>query len=176
MFKVRLVKKLETLKLLLPALAFRCVRLCPCSAFSLKDQAVEFSSNKRVTDFRRFRTSFEMSAISNSSTQQNNHNRRCINRKSRTVGLCDRRFLLASRATHTTNSVTSSTFEALSMLVDTRSNTVQCLPDHRFLFWGFAILGAFAKLQKATIAASWPSVCPSVRMQLGSHWPDFHEI
>lgn len=85
MFKVRLDVKLETLKLLLPALAFRYVRLCPCSAFSLKDQAVEFSSNKRVNDSRRFKTSFKTSAISNSSLQQNNDNRRCINLKSRTV-------------------------------------------------------------------------------------------
>jgi hypothetical protein len=37
------------------------------------------------------------------------------------------------------------------------------------------ILGAFAKLRKATIS-SIMSVCPSVRMeQLGSHWTDFYE-
>lgn len=85
MFKVRLVVKLETIKLLLRALAFRYVRPRPCSAFSLKNQAVEFSSNKNVTDSRRFKTSFEMSAISNSSTQQNNHNRRRISLQSRTA-------------------------------------------------------------------------------------------
>jgi phage FluMu protein Com len=85
MFKVRLVVKLETLKLLLRALAFRYVRLWPCNAFSLKDQAVGFWSNKRVTDCRRFKTSFEISPISNSSTQQNNHNRRCKILKPRTV-------------------------------------------------------------------------------------------
>jgi hypothetical protein len=39
-----------------------------------------------------------------------------------------------------------------------------------------SILGAFAKLRKATISFVL-SVRPSVRMeQLGSHWTDFHEI
>jgi hypothetical protein len=33
------------------------------------------------------------------------------------------------------------------------------------------ILGAFAKLQKATISFIF-----SVSLQLGSHWTDFHEI
>jgi len=38
------------------------------------------------------------------------------------------------------------------------------------------LLGAFAKLLKATISIVM-SVCPFVRMeQLGSHWTDFHEI
>ena len=37
-------------------------------------------------------------------------------------------------------------------------------------------LGAFAKLEKATISVAM-SVCLSVRMgQLSSHWTDFHEI
>ena len=43
-----------------------------------------------------------------------------------------------------------------------------------------AILGAFAKLRKATISfvmGGCPSVRPFARMeQLGSHWTDFHEI
>jgi hypothetical protein len=38
------------------------------------------------------------------------------------------------------------------------------------------LLGAFAKLRKATISFVM-SVRPSARMeQLGSHWIDFHEI
>jgi hypothetical protein len=37
-------------------------------------------------------------------------------------------------------------------------------------------LGTFAKFPKATIALSCLSVCLSVRMELGSHWMDFHEI
>jgi hypothetical protein len=40
----------------------------------------------------------------------------------------------------------------------------------------YAPLGAFAKLQKATISLV-TSVCPSVRMEkLGSQWTDFGEI
>ena len=40
----------------------------------------------------------------------------------------------------------------------------------------YLLLGAFAKLRKASIR-SVVSVRPSVRMeQLGSHWTDFHEI
>jgi len=40
----------------------------------------------------------------------------------------------------------------------------------------FSLLGAFAKLRKATISFVL-SVCPSVHMeQLGSYWADFHEI
>jgi hypothetical protein len=39
-----------------------------------------------------------------------------------------------------------------------------------------AVLGAFAKLRKATITFV-VSVCPSVRMEeRGSHWKDFSEI
>jgi hypothetical protein len=39
---------------------------------------------------------------------------------------------------------------------------------------GISILGAFAKLRKATFSFV---ICLSVRMeQLGSHWTDFHEI
>jgi hypothetical protein len=38
------------------------------------------------------------------------------------------------------------------------------------------ILGAFAKLRKATVSFIM-SVCPSVAMeQLDSHWTDFHEM
>ena len=38
------------------------------------------------------------------------------------------------------------------------------------------VLGAFAKLRKATVSIIM-SFCPSVRMgQLGCHWTDFHEI
>jgi hypothetical protein len=44
----------------------------------------------------------------------------------------------------------------------------------------FSLLGAFAKLRKATISfivSVCLSVCPSVRMkQLGSNLTDFHEI
>jgi hypothetical protein len=42
-----------------------------------------------------------------------------------------------------------------------------------------SILGAFAKLLKAIIGCVMsvcPSVRPSVRMELGSHWTEFHEI
>jgi len=40
----------------------------------------------------------------------------------------------------------------------------------------WALLGALAKLGKATIGFVM-KVCPSVHMeQLGSHWTDFHEI
>jgi hypothetical protein len=39
------------------------------------------------------------------------------------------------------------------------------------IYWIHDILGAFAKLQKATISFDL-----SVRLQLGSHWTDFHEI
>jgi len=35
------------------------------------------------------------------------------------------------------------------------------------------VLGAFAKLRKATISFVCPSVCME---QLGSHWTDFHNI
>jgi hypothetical protein len=38
-----------------------------------------------------------------------------------------------------------------------------------------AFLGAFAKLRKATISF-FVSVRLNVRMELGSHWADFHEI
>jgi len=39
------------------------------------------------------------------------------------------------------------------------------------------ILGAFAKLQKATIVSSCLSLRPSALIeQLGPHWTDFHEI
>ena len=43
-------------------------------------------------------------------------------------------------------------------------------------------LGTFAKLRKATISCVMSvrpfclSACPSARMDLGSHWTDFHEI
>jgi hypothetical protein len=43
------------------------------------------------------------------------------------------------------------------------------------MWFGLAVvfLGAFAKLRKVTY---FMSVRPSVRMELGSHWTDFHEI
>jgi hypothetical protein len=51
-----------------------------------------------------------------------------------------------------------------------------------FLYYGndftlmICVLGAFAKLRKATVSFVM-SVCLSARMeQLGSHWTDFHEI
>ena len=44
----------------------------------------------------------------------------------------------------------------------------------RLLFTGM-FLGAVAKLRKATVSFN-ASVRPSVRMQLGSHWTDFHKI
>ena len=40
-------------------------------------------------------------------------------------------------------------------------------PDHFFK--------AFAELRKAIISLVM-SVCPSIRLELGSHWSDFHEI
>ena len=40
----------------------------------------------------------------------------------------------------------------------------------------FRVLGAFAKLRKTTVASSRLSVCSSVRMELGSHWTNFHDI
>ena len=46
----------------------------------------------------------------------------------------------------------------------------------RLLCMDFSLLGAFAKLRKATISFVL-SVCPSVRMeQLGSNWTDFRGI
>ena len=40
-----------------------------------------------------------------------------------------------------------------------------------------SFVGAFAKLRKATVASSCPSVCLSLRMeQLNSHGTDFHGI
>jgi hypothetical protein len=46
-------------------------------------------------------------------------------------------------------------------------------------FYEVVFLGAFAKLRKTTISfviSVCLSVHPSVRMELGSHWTDFHEI
>jgi len=59
---------------------------------------------------------------------------------------------------------------------------VLCYGESKLIFGGpmslevtcesYIFLGAFAKLQKATI-----SFVMSVRMeQLGSHWTDFHEV
>jgi hypothetical protein len=44
------------------------------------------------------------------------------------------------------------------------------------MWFGLAVvfLGAFAKLLKATYFVM--SFRPSVHMELGSHWTDFHEI
>ena len=54
----------------------------------------------------------------------------------------------------------------LSAVLTNRCSTAHCTP----------ILGAFAKLRKATITFV-VSVCLSVRMeQLGSHWTYFHKI
>jgi len=39
----------------------------------------------------------------------------------------------------------------------------------------FLILGAFAKLRKATVSFLM-SVCLCICSQLDSHWTDFHEI
>jgi len=38
-----------------------------------------------------------------------------------------------------------------------------------------AVLSTSAKLRKGTLSFVMP-ICPSFRMELGSHWTDYHEI
>jgi hypothetical protein len=53
------------------------------------------------------------------------------------------------------------------------SQTVRVHDDIVNLFLCDSFLGAFANLRKASLCLSIPL---SVRMELGSHWTDFHEI
>jgi hypothetical protein len=82
----------------------------------------------------------------------------------------------ATSAYFVPDSITHDLLIATCSLLNCRKtcHTLRASDNLKLVF--YRLLGAFAKLRKATVSFV-TSVCLSVRMeQVGSHWTDFHEI